>query len=65
MIENKEESIERAKSRIEMLKLTNVTLFLSNLEYFDEPFDVGVTLHACGSATDLVLEMCFKNKLVF
>ncbi|XP_047142525.1 glutathione S-transferase C-terminal domain-containing protein isoform X1 [Hydra vulgaris] len=65
LIENKEESIERAKARIKELRLTNIYLLLSNFEYFDKPFNIGISLHACGSATDLVLDMCIKKKASF
>lgn len=65
LLENKEESIERALKRIEKLGLENVSLRLSNLEYFDGKFDVGVALHACGSATDLVLSKCIKYNASF
>jgi len=58
LVENKEESISRAQSRIQSLNLTNVTLYLSNVEHFRGDFDVGLALHACGSATDMVLTKC-------
>jgi len=65
LVENKEESIQRAKKRVQLLKLSNVSLYLSNLDYFSASFDVGTCLHACGSATDLVIDMCLRSRASF
>lgn len=65
LVENKERSLLRAKQRIEKLGLTNVSLVQSNLGYFKGDFDVGIALHACGVATDLVLQTCIKNRAHF
>nr|SVE72933.1 EOG090X0615 [Ceriodaphnia reticulata] len=53
MVDNKEESVRHARSRVALLKLTNVTIIQSNLDYFRGRFDLGIALHACGVATDL------------
>lgn len=34
-------------------------------EYFNEKFSIGLSLHACGVATDLVLKKCWKNNANF
>lgn len=65
LVENKEESLSRATSRMEALGLTNVVAFQSNLDYFDMPFDIGVCLHGCGVATDLVLQKCLDRSASF
>jgi len=65
LVENKEESIDRALTRIQRLKLQNVSIFLSNLEHYNGSFNVGTALHACGSATDLVLRKCLTAKASF
>ena len=39
--------------------------FQCNLDYFTGIFDIGVCLHACGVATDLVLQCCLKNNASF
>lgn len=61
LVENKERSLLRAKERIRKLNLQNVTIVQSNLDYFIGKFDIGVSLHACGVATDLVIQKCIEN----
>ncbi|XP_052870131.1 glutathione S-transferase C-terminal domain-containing protein homolog [Anopheles cruzii] len=65
LLENKEESQQRAMDRVARLGLTNVTFFQCNLDYFTAHFDIGVSLHACGVATDIVLEKCFAQRAHF
>lgn len=65
LIENKEESLTRAKARIDKLNLSNVTLFQCNMDYFKGKFDIGVCLHACGVATDMVLQQCLNHNAAF
>ena len=35
------------------------------MDYFNGAFDIGVSLHACGVATDLVIQKCIKNSASF
>ncbi|XP_053974696.1 glutathione S-transferase C-terminal domain-containing protein homolog [Hylaeus volcanicus] len=65
LLENKEESLNRAKERVKKLKLTNVKFYQCNLDYFKGDFDIGMSLHACGVATDLVLQQCVKRRAIF
>ena len=65
MVDNKEESIRNARQRVAQLKLDNVTIIQSNLDYFRGRFDLGVALHACGVATDLVLQTCLVRRAAF
>lgn len=65
ILENKEESIKRASQKSKSLQLTNVSFYQCNLEYFNEKFTVGASLHACGVATDLLLNKCYKMKASF
>lgn len=62
LLENKEESLFRAKKRIDNLNLKNVVLVQSNLDYYIGDFDIGISLHACGVATDLVIQKCLDKK---
>lgn len=65
MIENKEESMQRARERVQSLGLRNVTLYQCNMDYFEGDFDLGVSLHACGVATDVVLRKCMDRGAAF
>ncbi|XP_066599445.1 glutathione S-transferase C-terminal domain-containing protein homolog [Prorops nasuta] len=65
LLENKEESLSRAKKRVKNLNLTNVKFCQCNLDYFKGKFQIGTSLHACGVATDLVIRQCIENNAVF
>ncbi|XP_053672783.1 glutathione S-transferase C-terminal domain-containing protein homolog [Anopheles nili] len=65
LLENKEESQQRAMDRVARLGLQNIMFFQCNLDYFTTHFDIGVSLHACGVATDIVLEKCFAQRASF
>lgn len=65
MVDNKEESVRQARLRVARLELANATLIQSNLDYFRGRFDLGVALHACGVATDLVLQACLSQRAAF
>ncbi|ELU14053.1 hypothetical protein CAPTEDRAFT_173011 [Capitella teleta] len=65
LVENKEESIERGVSRVQKLGLKNVLLYQTNLDYFRGSFTIGTCLHACGVATDLVLNSCLSQRASF
>ncbi|XP_058405831.1 glutathione S-transferase C-terminal domain-containing protein isoform X3 [Diceros bicornis minor] len=65
LIENKELSLIRAKKRSEELGLSNIWFIQANMEYFTGMFNIGVALHACGVATDMVIEQCIKTRASF
>lgn len=65
LIENKESSMIRAKVRASKLGLENIFFYQCNLDYFTGSFDIGVSLHACGVATDLVIQQCITKKASF
>lgn len=65
LVENKERSLNRAQQSILTLNLSNVSIVQSNLDYFQGDFDVGVALHACGVATDLVIKACIEKRAHF
>lgn len=58
LLENKEESLMRAKKRVDKLGLNNILFLQCNLDYFQGKFNIGTSLHACGVATDIVLLLC-------
>ncbi|XP_066536170.1 glutathione S-transferase C-terminal domain-containing protein [Hoplias malabaricus] len=65
LIENKEESLVRAKHRSSQLGLKNIGFIQANLDYFTGAFQIGVALHACGVATDMVLDRCLQSRAAF
>ncbi|XP_064306120.1 glutathione S-transferase C-terminal domain-containing protein isoform X2 [Phalacrocorax carbo] len=65
LIENKELSLIRAKDRSDELGLNNIWFIQANLDYFNGTFNIGVALHACGVATDMVIEHCIKARAAF
>jgi len=65
MVENNGESLQRGVERTKKLGLTNCHFFQGNIDYFRGSFDIGVSVHACGVATDLVLKMCVDNRADF
>ncbi|KAH3843713.1 glutathione S-transferase C-terminal domain-containing protein-like isoform X1 [Dreissena polymorpha] len=65
LVENKERSLRSARDRVRQLSLGNVVLYQCNLDYFRGHFNVGVCLHACGVATDLVLQQCINRQAKF
>ncbi|NXV79071.1 GSTCD protein, partial [Atlantisia rogersi] len=65
LIENKELSLIRAKDRSDELGLSNICFIQANLDYFNGTFNIGVALHACGVATDMVIEHCIKARAAF
>jgi len=65
MVENKEESLARARARGLAMEGTNTWFFQSNLDYYQGEFQVGCSLHACGLATDLVMAKCTEQRAAF
>lgn len=65
LIENKELSLIRAKKRSDELGLSNIWFIQANMEYFTGMFNIGVALHACGVATDMVIEHCIQTRASF
>ena len=65
LVENKEQSLNRALARFSVLELSNVTAVQCNLNCFQMSFDIGVSLHACGVVTDLVIKKCIESAASF
>ncbi|KAJ7327072.1 hypothetical protein JRQ81_016831 [Phrynocephalus forsythii] len=65
LVENKELSLVRAKERSDELGLNNIWFIQANMDYFTGSFNIGVALHACGVATDMVIERCIKVRAAF
>jgi hypothetical protein len=45
--------------------LSNVAVFEGMIEQYTQPFDVALALHACGNATDHVLQMAVQRGAAF
>ena len=58
LVDKKARSLAVAARRAASLGLTNVRCVDGLVGDFDEPFDVGIALHACGGATEDVLATC-------
>ncbi|KAJ0174757.1 hypothetical protein K1T71_009865 [Dendrolimus kikuchii] len=65
LLENKEQSLQRARNRVHELDLKNVYFFQCNLDFFIGKFEIGIALHACGIASDLVMDKCLKANAKF
>ncbi|XP_061398185.1 glutathione S-transferase C-terminal domain-containing protein homolog [Musca vetustissima] len=65
LLENKSISLQRAKCRVLELQLKNVIFYQSNIDYFEGKFDIGCSLHACGTGTDIVLAQCRRANANF
>lgn len=60
IVELKQRSLDIARARADDVGLSNVHYHCGDLTQYSEAFDVGVALHACGAASDLVLEACVR-----
>ncbi|XP_026321524.1 glutathione S-transferase C-terminal domain-containing protein homolog [Hyposmocoma kahamanoa] len=65
LLENKEQSLLRARTRVHDMDMKNVLFFQCNLDFFIGKFDIGIALHACGIASDLVLDKCLNANAKF
>ncbi|RLN98169.1 hypothetical protein BBJ28_00018029 [Nothophytophthora sp. Chile5] len=45
--------------------LTNVEIFCGYIDDYSQPFDVGIALHACGEATDMVMHKCLAERAAY
>nr|UYG55604.1 glutathione S-transferase 1 [Arma chinensis] len=61
LLDAKEGSLTRAREKVAELGLNNVWLIQANLGYFTAQFQVGLALHACGVASDLMLHKCLEK----
>jgi hypothetical protein len=65
LIETNEESLNRARVRIDKWNVYNVVICQSNMTQLNCKFDIGLAVHACGSATDQVIQMCLDKNAAF
>ncbi|KAF0693014.1 Aste57867_15963 [Aphanomyces stellatus] len=65
LLDMKKPSLDIAYERITSSGLTNVSVFCGKVDDYDAAFDVGIALHACGEATDMVLEKCLQSNAAY
>eukprot|EP00668_Euglena_longa_P034769 GGOE01044636.1.p1 GENE.GGOE01044636.1~~GGOE01044636.1.p1 ORF type:complete len:276 (-),score=42.70 GGOE01044636.1:86-913(-) len=65
VVDRKERSLEMAQRRITSLGLSNARTMMLDIMDFTEPFDVGVALHACGLATDVIQMKCLQSHAAY
>ena len=66
LIDYKKRSIEIGRSRVEAANLEgNVRVLHQDISDYDEDFEVGLGLHACGPLTDITLSKCYANRAMF
>lgn len=58
-------SLDIARGRVKRLNLSNVKFILGNIQNFNESFDVGLSLHACGVATDIAIQKSVEARAVY
>lgn len=46
-------------------KVPNLSTYLGSIQSYNESFDIGISLHACGEASDYVLRKCLEQKASF
>ncbi|KAE9244926.1 hypothetical protein PF004_g5475 [Phytophthora fragariae] len=65
LLDKKEPSLAIAEERIAAAQLTNVEIFCGFIDDYHKPFDVGIALHACGEATDIVMQKCLAERAAY
>eukprot|EP01138_Halocafeteria_seosinensis_P015951 gb/GECG01016278.1/.p1 GENE.gb/GECG01016278.1/~~gb/GECG01016278.1/.p1 ORF type:complete len:473 (+),score=51.87 gb/GECG01016278.1/:1-1419(+) len=62
LVDYNRRSLDIALERASSLQLTNLNISHSSIEEFSEDFDLGIGLHACGAATDVILHKCMERR---
>lgn len=65
LIDAKKRSLDVARGRAHRLGLSNVEFVEGDINCFDKGFDVGISLHACGVATDIAIQKSIKARAVY
>mmetsp|Transcript_30940 Transcript_30940/g.69711 ORF Transcript_30940/g.69711 Transcript_30940/m.69711 type:complete len:444 (-) Transcript_30940:1378-2709(-) len=60
-VDKKFRSLDFGMQRAQEVSLSNYRTVESDVMDFNESFDVGVSLHACGPATDMVIAACLRT----
>jgi hypothetical protein len=65
ILDAKVSSVEIAWRRMKSISSRNVQAMVCRTEDYHDNFDIGVALHACGEATDAVMDKCIANRAAF
>jgi primosomal replication protein N len=66
LVEHNSTATETAQERVKQLELQrSVSVHNCSLQQFNEQFEVGVGLHACGPLSDIIQLKCFQFKAAF
>ena len=65
ILEKKKLHCELAEKRITIAGLANARVVCCQVSDFEKAFDVGVGLHACGPATDLIHSLCLARRAAY
>lgn len=67
LIDYKQRSIDIARERIESANnlRDNVRVILGRIEDYEEDFELGLGLHACGPLSDITLSKCYAKRASF
>jgi len=60
IVDVKQRSLDLAVTRAAAAGLTNVQTWCGDITEYDEPFGLGLALHACGEASDLAMRACVE-----
>jgi 2-polyprenyl-3-methyl-5-hydroxy-6-metoxy-1,4-benzoquinol methylase len=64
-VDMKPAALQLLQQRAAAAGLSNVAVFAGMIEQYTQPFDVALALHACGNATDHVLQMAVHRGAAF
>jgi len=71
LLEHNASAVARAKQRLSSLRAdtggawSNLRVVHAGLQHFDEPFDIGIGVHACGWLSDIIQAKCFQQQAAF
>ncbi|OWZ21925.1 Glutathione S-transferase [Phytophthora megakarya] len=57
--------LDKKEPSLAIAQLTNVEIFCGFIDDYHKPFDVGIALHACGEATDMVMQKCLSERAAY
>ncbi|XP_072351467.1 glutathione S-transferase C-terminal domain-containing protein isoform X7 [Scyliorhinus torazame] len=64
LVENKEESLVRAKDRCDDLRLNNIWFIQANLDYFTGPFEIGEHMVLCRFADQTAVQLPPERRMI-